>query len=463
MDIQMKDMHTLFNPRSVAVIGASDKPAKLGFHVMKSLTKGRFSGTITPVNPTAKEIMGIAAVGSISDIPGEVDVAIVVLPSKMVPGVFKECFARGVRGIVLITAGFKEIEDPQGTALHEHLAAIVKEVQLPIIGPNTFGMINCRANLNASFTPEFSLVRKGRIGLVSQSGGMCHLISFLAMREEIGFSKIVGIGNRLNIDFEHMVHYLLEDRETGVIALYMEGIDQPRRLQELAKGLRGTKPIVVYKTGIGNLGDQASRSHTGSIAGKGEVYSGAFKQAGILEVTGVEELLDTAKALDRFPRLEGNGIAVLSSQAGPGIAAADICQESNLSIIPFSQQTQDRINEILPPLALRVNPVDMGPAWYDSDAVINILKAVLQDETIKGVLLFMMFASANVDSIKGLSFLLEGGEPRKPLITCLSAPPDIWDRYIRAYEDAGVLVNFSTPERAARAMGNLNRYRMLAV
>jgi len=462
MDIQMKDMHTLFNPRSVAVIGASDKPAKLGFHVMKSLTKGGFPGTITPINPISKEIMGIEAVGSISDIPGEVDIAIVVLPSRMVPGVFEECISKGVRGIVLITAGFKEIEDPQGAVLHEQLAGIVKEAQIPVIGPNTFGMINCRTNLNASFTPEFSMVRNGRIGLVSQSGGMCHLISFLAMREEIGFSKIVGIGNRLNIDFEHMVHYLMQDQDTGVIALYMEGIDQPRRLQELATSLRGTKPIVAYKTGIGNLGDQASHSHTGSIAGKGEVYSGAFKQGGVLEVTGVEELLDTAKALARFPGLEGDGIAILSSQAGPGIAAADRCQKSNLSIIPFTEQTQDRINEILPPLALRVNPVDMGPAWYDSDAVINILKAVLEDETIDGVLLFMMFASANVDSIKGLSFLLEGSEPQKPIITCLSAPPGIWDHSIQGYEDAGVLVNFSTPERAARAMGNLNRYRKLA-
>jgi acyl-CoA synthetase (NDP forming) len=343
--------------------------------------------------------------------------------------------------------------------LHEELAAVVNRARIPVIGPNTFGMINCIANLNASFTPEFSLVRKGRIGLISQSGGMCHLISFLAMREGIGFSKIVGIGNRLNIDFEHMVEYLMEDRDTAVIAVYVEGIDQPRGLQEMAKSLRGKKPIVAYKTGIGNLGDQASHSHTGSIAGRSEVYSGAFNQAGVVEVHGVEELLDTAKALARFPGLEGDGVAILSSQAGPGIAAADICQKSDLSIVPFTEQTQGRINEILPPLALRVNPVDMGPAWYDSDAVIGILKAVLGDEHVAGILLFMMFASANVDSVKGLSFLLESNEPLKPLITCLSAPPGIWDNHIQEYEDAGVLVNCPTPERAARAMGNLNRYR----
>jgi acyl-CoA synthetase (NDP forming) len=463
MDREMTGMDVLFNPRSVAVIGASEKPTKLGFHVMKSLTKGGFPGRITPVNPTSKEIMGLKAVASISDIPDEPDLAIVVLPSRMVPAVFEECIAKGVKGIVLITAGFREIDDPQGAALHEQIGTIVNSAGVPVIGPNTFGMINLHANLNASFTPEFSLVRKGRIGLVSQSGGMCHLIAFLAMREGIGFSKIIGLGNRLNVDFEHMIEYLIEDQDTGVIALYLEGIDQPRQLQETARSLRGRKPIVAYKTGIGRLGDQASRSHTGSIAGRGELYSGAFNQAGVLEVKGVEELLDSAKALARCPVLSGNGVAILSSQAGPGIAAADRCQKSDLSIVPFTGETQARINEILPPLALRVNPVDMGPAWYDSEAVIGILKAVVRDEHVDGILLFMMFASANVDSIKGLSFLLEEGKLQKPLITCLSAPPGIWDEHIQRYEDAGVLVNYPTPERAAEAMINLNRYRRLVL
>jgi acyl-CoA synthetase (NDP forming) len=463
MDIPLKNMDILFNPRSIAVIGASEKPTKLGFHVMKSLAKGGFPGRITPVNPTSKEIMGLKAVDSISDVSDELDLAIVVLPSRMVPAVFEECISKGVRGIVLITAGFKEIEDPQGAVLHEQIAEIVNKAQVPVIGPNTFGMINLHAGLNASFTPEFSLVHKGHIGLVSQSGGVCHLICFLAMRERIGFSKIVGIGNRLNVDFEHMLEYLVEDRNTGVIALYLEGIDQPRQLYEVARSLRGRKPIVAYKTGIGHLGDQASRSHTGSIAGRPELYSSAFGQAGVIEVDGAQELLDTAKAFARFPVLSGGGIAILSSQAGPGIAAADRCQKSDLRIVPFTEQTQGRINEILPPLALRVNPVDMGPAWYDSEAVVGILKAVLQDKNVNGILLFMMFASANVDSIKSLSFLMEEGEVKKPLITCLSAPPGIWDEHIKRYEDAGVLVNYPTPERAAEAMANLNRYRRLVL
>ena len=461
MDIKLSNMNRLFEPRSIAVIGASDKPTKIGFHVMLSLTKGGFPGRITPINPGSSEIMGLRALPSIADLPDDIDLAIVVLPAHMIPGIFEECLAKGVKGIVLITAGFKEIDDPKGADLHEQLATILNTTHVPVIGPNTFGMINLQANLNASFTPQFSLLKKGVIGLVSQSGGMCHLLSFMAIRDDIGFSKIVGIGNRLNVDFPEMVDYLMQDTDTQVIALYMEGIDRPRELIETATVYRGRKPIIAYKTGIGEIGNQASRSHTGSLAGRKEIYSGAFCQAGILGLDSVEVLLDTAKAMAVSPLPKGPGVAILSSQAGPGIAGADMCHMAGLSIVRFSPKTQQRINDILPPLALRVNPVDMGPAWYDSEATVGILQAVMQDEKVSGILLFMMFASANVDCIKGLSFLLKDREHTKPIITCLSAPPGIWDEHIKRYEQAGILVNFPTPERAARAMINLNRYRNL--
>jgi len=176
-------------------------------------------------------------------------------------------------------------------------------------------------------------------------------------------------------------------------------------------------------------------------------------------LNSVEALLDTAKALAGAPVPNGSGVAILSSQAGPGIAAADVCQMGGLSIVSFSQETQDRINDILPPLALRTNPVDMGPAWYNSEAIVGILQAVMRDENVACILLFMMFASANIDSIKGLSFLLKDRGQTKPLITCLSAPPGIWDRHIKQFEEAGILINFPTPERAAKVMINLNRYR----
>ena len=457
----MVNMKTLFQPASVAVIGASDKPDKLGFHVMKSLIKGGFEGRVIPVNPGASEIMGISVSPSISDYDGRIDLAIVVLPAKLVSGIFRECIAKGVKGIVLITAGFKEIDDPAGAELHEEIAGIANKAGVPVIGPNTFGMINFHADLNASFTPEFSRIKRGGICLVSQSGGISHLLGFMAMGMDVGFSKIVGLGNRLNVDFPQMLEYLMDDGDTKVIVLYLEGVDEPRDLLETARKYPDKKPVIAYKTGSAMVGDVASLSHTGSLAGRHEVYTGAFSQAGILNIDNTETLLDTAKAMALCPMPEGPGIAVLSGQAGPGMAACDLCENQGLNIVGFTGPTQQKINELLPPLALRTNPIDMGPAWYDSSAIEGIVQAVMDDNNVDGIILLMMFASANVDAVRGIKNLLMEWAQKKPLITCILSPPGIWDEQIRALEESGSLANYPTPERAAKAMVNLWRYRKM--
>ena len=459
MDKFKANMDILFNPRSVAVIGASENPDKLGFHVMKSLTGGGYAGKIIPVNPGSPEILGFIAYPGVNEYDQQIDLAIVVVPAKRVPAVFVECVNKGIKGIVLITAGFKEIDDPAGGDLHEEIAGVANASQIPVIGPNTFGMINFHSNLNASFTPEFSRLKKGSICIVSQSGGMSHLLGFMAMRAEVGFSKIVGLGNRLNVDFAHMLEYLMDDSDSKVIVLYIEGIDQPRDLIERAKKYNSKKPIIAYKTGKGRVGDQASLSHTGSMAGRHEIYTGALTQVGILTVDDTETLLDTAKALASCPIPDSPGMAVLSGQAGPGMAACDLCADQGLKIVQFTQNTQQKINERLPPLALRTNPVDMGPAWYDSEAIEEIVRAVMDDENVGGILFLMMFASANVDALKGISGLLEKWGQQKPVISCIMSPPGIWDKQVRALEDSGALINYPTPERATRAMASLWRYR----
>ena len=461
MDKLKENTKMLFNPGSVAVIGASDNYKKLGFHVMKSLTKGGFAGKIIPVNPGSDKIMGFKSFPSITDYDDQVDLAIVVLPAKLVPGVFRECADKRVKGIVLITAGFKEIDDPSGADLHEEIAGIVNEAGIPVIGPNTFGMINLHADLNASFTPEFSQIKKGGIALVSQSGGISHQLGFMAIRIDAGLSKIVGLGNRLNTDFARMVDYLMDDPDTRVIMLYLEGIDKPRDLIETVRTYCGKKPIIAYKSGSAMVGDRASQSHTGSMAGRSEIYKGAFGQAGILSVDSLETLIDTAKALAACPVPDGPGVAVLSGQAGPGMVACDVCEAEGLSIVKFDDGTQQKINECLPPLALRTNPVDMGPAWYDASATGGIIRAVMDDASVNGILLLLMFASANMDVIKGIMKPLVDWGQKKPLISCISAPPGIWDEEIRRLEGSGAIVNCPTPERAAKAMANLWRLRKL--
>lgn len=455
------NLEAIFNPGTVAIVGASKNPGKLGYHVMKSLTRGGFKGETFPINPREKELFGLRAYPSVLDVAQKIDLAVIVLPAQRVPDIFRQCAEKGVRGIILITAGFKEIEDEYGGRLQDEIAQLANDAGMDVIGPNTFGVVNLQARLNASFTPEFSDVKKGGVSLVSQSGGMAHMMAFMALQEHVGFNKIVGLGNRCNVDFAELLEYLAEDQGTQVIAMYMEGIDNPRRLIEVAREVRGEKPVVIYKVGKSHISDAASRFHTGSLAGQYEVYQGAFKQAGILAVSSLHELLDIAKALVSCPLPRGNQVAVLSGQAGPGMAACDVCEEKGLALATFSEETQRRVERALPPLAIRTNPVDMGPAWYSPEAITEVVGSVLSDENVHAVVLCIAYASANVGAVEGLADLLKSWGKKKPIVCCLSSPGEIWDEEIRSLEEAGV-PNYPTPERAAGALGNLFRYKRLA-
>ncbi len=453
-----QNLSMLFQPQSVAVIGASNNADKLGYHVMKSLTQGNFQGKIFPVNPGSEEIMGLPAFDSLKSCPGAIDLAVIVLPANMVLDILYQCHQAAVRGIVLITAGFKEIDDPIGAEQQEKLAKYANSVYLPVIGPNTFGMVNLNWSLNASFTPEFSSLKKGGVTLVSQSGGISHLLAFTALNNIYRLGKIVGLGNRLNVDFAHMIEYLVEDPETQVIALYIEGLDRPRELMDVARNVWGKKPIIALKTGRADSGNQSSMSHTGSMAGSDVIYKGAFRQSGIYRVTTTEEFLDLSQALAVCSLPKGHRVAVLSGQAGPSMAVCDVCYDQGLEIVSFTQKTREIIHGFLPPLALRENPVDMGPAWYNSSAVQGIVRAVLEDENVDAVIILMMFASANRVTIPDLSPVLIEWQQKKPVLSCFVAPHGIWDQAIESMVEQRAIINFPTPERAGRTMAHLWHY-----
>ncbi|MGQ9654792.1 MAG: acetate--CoA ligase family protein [Thermodesulfobacteriota bacterium] len=455
------DLGILFDPTSVAIVGASEDPGKLGSHVMRSLLNGGYKGALYPVNPKRGEVMGMPSYPSLSKIPGEVDLCVMVLPAERILGQIRSCISKGVKGVVLATSGFKEVDDPRGEALQAEVGKMATEAGIPIVGPNTFGLVNRHADLNASFTPEFGLLKKGGVSLVSQSGGMCHLVAFLSMRSGIGFSKIVGLGNRCNMDFGDLIRYLHGDPATKVIALYMEGIDDPRPMMEEARRCNGSKPVIAYKVGSSTVGDSASRSHTGSMAGDHLAYRGAFRQAGILAVEGTEELLDAAKALAMCPLPQGPGVAVVTGQAGPAMAACDVCEREGLRVVRFTSETQRKIYALLPPFSLRDNPVDMGPAWYNMAALKGVIEAAIEDNGVHSVLLLMTYASANAGLAEGLVCMLGDERWQKPVVACMTAPPGVWDGEIERLEGMGALVNLPTPERAARAAAALWKARSL--
>jgi acyl-CoA synthetase (NDP forming) len=448
--------NSIFYPSSVAVIGASPDFNRLGYHCMLSLIVSKFPGKIYPIHPSLSEIMGFKAYPSIKAAPGEIDLAIIAVRSSLVPALLIECAEKGVKGVVLITAGFKESEEKAGAELQHEVARIANQANIKIIGPNTFGFINIHANLDASFTPEFSLTPKGGISLVSQSGGFCHLMAPLAMEQQVGMSKIIGIGNRCNVDFADILEYLADDPDTKVIMMYVEGTENARQLFEVAHSVTRKKPIVGFKAGRFGLSDKAAYSHTGSMAGSYEVYTAAFEQAGILAVQSSTELLDIAKAFALCPLPKGNRVAVLSAQAGPGMIMSDICEENNLVLANFSPQTTKRLDELLGPLAMRANPVDMGPAWYNIQTIREVIELALRDENIDGVLLYAAYASANRLLLKEITSLLKSPTYGKPLISCFPSPTGVWVEEKQELLRSGVVL-YPTPERAAKAMVGLLR------
>jgi acyl-CoA synthetase (NDP forming) len=457
-----ENLKNLFSPRSIAVIGASNSFDKLGYHVMKSLA-GNYSGNLFPVNPKAEKIWDIDSYPSLKEIPGSADLAVIVIPAAFVAETVRECGQKGVKGIVLITAGFKEIEDTKGEVLERELRIIADNFSIPILGPNTFGYVNLTLGINASFTSEFSQLEKGGVALISQSGGVCHLCGFLAIDERVAMSKLMSLGNRCNVDFPEMLRYLIEEDEaTNVVALYIEGLDKPRDLIETAASFRGRKPIIAYKAGRSEKSDSASRFHTGSLAGNHEIWTGALKQAGILQVESADELLDTAKALDACALPMGSRVAVLSGQAGPGMIASDALERVSLHLSSFSRATQEKIDRLLPPIAIRTNPVDMGPAWYNPRAMLEILEAAVEDEGTDGVIFLAMYASANLKLAEDMDKYIKTLEPfNKPVIACFTAPPGIWTESIRRLDRQKGLIILPTPERSAKAMSNLWKARLL--
>jgi len=438
----------------VAVVGASDDPSKLGFHVIKSLTFWPYKGRIHPVNPKRASVMGIPAHKDLREVESQIDLAIIVVPNKAVEGVIAACLERHVRSIVLITAGFKESEGKEGALLQERLKGLVAD-RIPVVGPNTFGMVSYHQRLNASFTPEFSLASPGGAAIISQSGGISHLMGFLAMEQDIGLSYVVGLGNRLTVDFQHMLYHLAADEFTKVAGLYVEGIEEPKMLLKAIKDVSSKIPVVVMKAGKGELADKASLSHTGSLAGNQQNYRFGVLQSGGLVVDDVHSFLDLLKAYETLTPPKGNRVAILSGQAGPGIVALDSCVELGLHVKPFGWKTLSEIEEILPPMAIRSNPVDLGPLWYDEFALLKVVKKVLKDPEIDAVLFLMMFASANLNSIPVLLEGLLDERPQKPIFTCIMAPGQIWKKEIREGEEKGIFCNFPTPERAAKACAGM--------
>ncbi|MBI5968618.1 MAG: CoA-binding protein [Deltaproteobacteria bacterium] len=448
--------HFLFNPRSVAVVGASENPLKMGHQCLLSLRESGSHRSIYPIHPRLKEILGIPAYPGLQYVPGEVDLAILAVPASETIFALKACQEKGVRGAIIITAGFREIEKPSGELLQKEMARIANQGRIKIIGPNTFGLVNVHAQLNASFTPVFSRLKPGSISVIGQSGGVSHLVAYQALNEGVGLSKVVGIGNRCNVDFADLLPFLEKDSETKCVILFIEGQDDPRGLITAVKKFASRKPIIAMKAGRYAESSKAARSHTGSLAGRYEIYEASLKQAGALVVQDPGELLDVAKILTMLRPPPGRNVAVMSFQAGPGILLTDAVVEHGLRMAVFSPATQEKLDKLLPPLTIRTNPVDIAFA-QDEPVFEESLHIILQDENVDTLVIFLLHHPF-MDLRRIVRPLLRQRMlSPKPILLGVNALQGSIAEEVAELERRGIPV-YPLPDRAIRALKRLMQY-----
>ena len=378
-------LRKLFNPESVAIVGASTHEGKIGHILVKNLLTYDYPGKIFPINPKASEILGLKAYSSLKNIPERVDLAIIAVKPVDVLETIKICGEKNIEAAIVISAGFKET-GPKGAKLEQELKKLAKENGIRILGPNCLGLIDTHSKLNASFAT--GMPEQGEIGFFSQSGAMCVAILDWVLGEKIGFSKFISLGNKTDISEIDMLIALGEDKNTKVILGYLEGIENGPAFIQVAQEVSKKKPIVIIKAGVTSAGAKAVSSHTGSLAGSESAYQAAFKQSGVIRAKTINELFNYALAFVKQPLPKGPRVAILTNSGGPGIIAADACDQSALQLVRLNSETAEKLRSFLPPVASFVNPIDIiGDAHFDRYD--QALKVLLEASNVDAVIVIL--------------------------------------------------------------------------
>jgi len=447
-------LNNFFNPKSIAVIGASKTPGKVGHDILKNIIQYGYDGAVYPINPAADEILGRKAYPSLQDVPDKIDLAVVVIPSKNVSDVIGQCGAKGIDSAIVITAGFRE-SGIEGSKLETELINKAREAGVRFIGPNCLGMIDTHSKINASFAA--GMPAKGNIGFFSQSGALCLAILDRALPDEIGFSKFISMGNKADISDIDIMLALAEDENTKVILGYIEGVGDGRRFMEVAAEVSRKKPVIILKSGITSAGAKAASSHTGALAGREAAFDSAFKQSGVIRVDTINELFNYAVAFASQPLPKGPNIAIITNSGGPGILAADACDKAGLQLIPLHKELVDELRTFLPPVASFYNPIDiLGDAG--ADRYEKALNTALKDERINGVMVLLTpTATVDVDAtamaIVNISRLID-----RPILTSFMGKKTVGTA-IKTLTKYGV-PNYSYPEEAVSSINAMYRYHL---
>jgi acetate---CoA ligase (ADP-forming) len=445
----------LFRPRSIAVIGASRTPGTVGYEIVHNLLTEGFTGALYPVNPKATSVHSVPAYRSVSDVPGEIDVAIITVPKELALAVAEECGGRGVRTLIVITAGFKEV-GPAGLEREQQLLSIAQKYGMRMIGPNCLGVVSTAADvrMNATFAPI--MPPAGPVSFMSQSGAMGVTILDYAAEYGIGVHHFVSVGNKADVSGNDLIQYWADDPATRVILMYLENFGNPRHFTRIAREVTKVKPIIAVKAGRTAAGARAASSHTGALAGLDSATDALLAQCGVIRVDTVGELFDLAMAFGHLPVPEGNRVAVVTNAGGPGIIITDACEARGLSVAELSEETQARLREHLPEEASVRNPVDMiASATPESYRI--ALEAVLSDPNIDAAIAaFVPPLRVRQQDVARSIVAAREAHPGKPMLAVLMGRAGLPEG--RAdLRDAGIPA-YIFPESAARSLAAMYRY-----
>ena len=448
-------LENFFKPDAVAVVGASIKHMKLGNQILENLLKDGFPGRIFPINAKADSttrIMGIKAYPSLVEVPQSIDLAIVVVPSRGVLSVIQDCGAKGIDSVVIISAGFKEV-DEQGAKLESELLKLSNNLGIHILGPNVLGIIDAHHHLNASFAPASP--SPGNIAFLSQSGALGCVILDKAEGEGIGLSKFISLGNKVDLDEVDFLAMLKDDAQTDVILGYLEGIKRGRDFISVAKEVTSQKPVVMIKAGRSDQGKRAASSHTGSLAGQDEAYDVAFQASGIIRANSLREAIDLARGFSSQPIPQGKRVLLLTNGGGAGIMATDACEQFSLELANLEDETKEKLKEKLPHDSSVANPIDiLGDAKSDRYEI--ALEAILTDPNVDGVIVLLTPQSGSDEDETARLIIKISPGTKKTILTCFMGQKKVKGA-IKILQNHGI-PNYADPEDAVRVFEAMFRY-----
>lgn len=449
-DWKIKNLEYVFSPKSIAVIGAAREPNKIGHVIVKNFVDGAYPGKVYPVNPNAKEILGLKCYGSVLEIPGNVDCVIISIPTAAVNPVLEQCGKKGVKAAVVITGGFAEIGNAE---MEEELARIAEKHHIALIGPNCLGTLNPANRVDSIFLPVYKVgrPRAGNIAFISQSGAIGSCIVDLVARAGMGMSKFVSYGNASVIDESHLLEYLADDEKTEIIVMYIEGVKDGRAFLEKGKKIAGKKPVIVLKAGNSDKGAEAAKSHTGSLAGSSQAYKAVFRQCKMIEAASLEELFDFAKIFDA-PKTCGKRVAVVTNGGGHGVLAADAIEEQGLMLAEFSSATKARLKEILPAYTNLRNPVDLiGDAGAQRYA--DAIAPMMEDENVDMIVVVTLMQTISLDADVVNVIVREADKRKKPIVVVATGGE--YTELLRRIFDSYNVPTFPSPSSAVKALSKL--------